>query len=392
MGNFRNRNNHIGLSLKPCHRNKMRFPNPPPPVPPLSPPQPPLPAYTQRPFSDGDVGGFWPGLPLEYPGFPAGFPVNHEDLDLYERFEHAPPPKRPRNSDNNNAVSEPFSTLINPRMNPSNPLGSKGTSHIFYKTRMCAKFSFGSCKNGEKCTYAHGIEDMREPPPNWQEFLAEKDGAARTWTDDQRLIHKMKLCKKFYNGEECPYGEKCNFLHERRIPSFSSLDERPRSKTDMPMQRESSVISIGTRGSSIGNPSDYDQPEVSRPVDPNMDALRPKTSSWKTKLCSKWEITGRCPFGERCHFAHGQSELNVSTAQVDVEVTVNSSPFQTKPVAIPVLDSSAANLEVGAPVPEVMQDKNFSWWRPKKKMNKIYADWLDDQTPPHGSPNEVEDR
>ena len=86
------------------------------------------------------------------------------------------------------------------------------------------------------------------------------------------------------------------------------------------------------------------------------------------------------------------TELNVSTAQVDVEVTVNSSPFQTKPVAIPVLDSSAANLEVGAPVPEVMQDKNFSWWRPKKKMNKIYADWLDDQTPPHGSPNEVEDR
>jgi hypothetical protein len=32
--------------------------------------------------------------------------------------------------------------------------------------------------------------------------------------DDKKIIHKMKLSKKFYNGEQCPYGEKYSFLHE----------------------------------------------------------------------------------------------------------------------------------------------------------------------------------
>lgn len=261
-------------------------------------------------FSDGDVGGFWPGHHLDRPGFSAGFPINHENLDPHPHFEHAPPLKRPRNSES--MIPAPFPPPNNPRMNPPILSGSKGTSCLFYKTRMCAKFLKGNCNNGENCTFAHGIEDMREPPPNWQEIIREKDGAAKTWTDDQRLIHKMKLCKKFYNGEECPYGGKCNFLHERPIPSFSSLDERPKSGIDMPMQRESSAISIGTRGSSIGRASDYDQPEVSKPVYPNMDALRAKTVFWKTKLCSKWEITGHCPFGERCNFAHGQSGILIA--------------------------------------------------------------------------------
>lgn len=40
-----------------------------------------------------------------------------------------------------------------------NPLLNKGTSNIFYKTRLCTKFVFGNCSNGEKCTYAHGVED-----------------------------------------------------------------------------------------------------------------------------------------------------------------------------------------------------------------------------------------
>ncbi|KAL3532363.1 hypothetical protein ACH5RR_005884 [Cinchona calisaya] len=357
----------------------MSFPNPPPP--------PPPPSFMPMPSVDGDVGGFWPGHPLDRPGFP----VNHENFDTYPHFDHAHPLKRPQNSENNSTSSAPMALPINPRMNPLILPGSKGTSHIFYKTRMCVKFLEGNCKNGESCTFAHGIEDKREPPPNWQELVREKDGGARNWVDDQRLIHTMKLCKKFYSGEECPYGERCNFLHERPIPSFSSFEERPKSRTDMPMQRESSVISIGTRGYAIGNVRGFDQSEISKPVNPNMDALRAKQVFWKTKLCSKWEITGHCPYGERCQFAHGQSELIVSTAQVDVEVTVNSSPIQTQAAALPVTDSYPANVEVGTPLNEAREGKNFSRWILKRKINKIYADWIDDLSPPHAFLNEVAD-
>ncbi|KAL3535832.1 hypothetical protein ACH5RR_004293 [Cinchona calisaya] len=366
----------------------MSFPTPPPPPPPQPQPQPPPPPpFMQRSFSDGDVGGFQPGLPLDHPGYPLG----HENLDPDLHFEHATPFKRPRNVENDSAISAPLPPLINPRMNPPVLPGSKGTSHIFYKTRICAKFLEGKCKNGENCTFAHGVEDMREPPPNWQEIVREKEGSARTtWTDDQRLIYSMKLCKKFYNGEECPYGDKCNFLHERPTSGFG-FDEWPKPRTDMPKQGESSVINTGTRGSAIGNASDYDQQEASKPVNTNMNASRAKTVVWKSKLCSKWEITGHCPFGERCHFAHGQSELNVSTAQLDGELMANSNPTQTKPVELPVFDSSPANVEVGAAITEVRRGINFPRWRPKRRINTIYADWLGDQTPPRGSPDEVED-
>lgn len=158
---------------------------------------------------------------------------------------------------------------------------------------MCLKFLDGNCRNGESCTFAHGAEDLRDPPPNWQEIVA-KDRGLGNWNDDQR-VHKMKICKKFYNGEECPYGEKCNFLH---------IDSG-----------ESNVIRIGTMGGGNGNRSGSDQIEVNRNLNLVSDGLRGnsnmKPTYWKTKLCSKWEMTGYCPFGERCHFAHGFSGIYI---------------------------------------------------------------------------------
>ena len=185
-------------------------------------------------------------------------------------------------------------------MNPSpNPPLNKGTCHIFYKTRICTRFMEGNCRNGENCTFAHGHQDLREPPPNWQQLVQKMDkGPTGDWNDDNRIIHRMKICRKFYNGEECPYGEKCNFLHESPL----------KFRTDIEMSRESSAISIGTVGPVVEqNGASDQQTELNKKLNPISDALRMKPVYWKTKLCSKWEATGQCPFGERCHFAHGQS-------------------------------------------------------------------------------------
>lgn len=32
-------------------------------------------------------------------------------------------------------------------------------------------------------------------------------------------------------------------------------------------------------------------------------------SNVKTKLCNNWETSGQCPYGQKCHFAHGSQEL-----------------------------------------------------------------------------------
>ena len=154
----------------------------------------------------------------------------------------------------------------------------------------------GTCRNGENCNFAHGIEDMRQPPPNWQELVGVRDEdrpPSGNWDDDKKLIHKMKLCKKYYNGEECPYGERCNFLHE-----------------DPAKFRECSAISIGTNGSPKSHMSGTNDSESNRTANnTGLDVVmvNSKATFWKTKLCIRWETTGRCPFSDKCHFAHGQA-------------------------------------------------------------------------------------
>ncbi|CAK9133988.1 unnamed protein product [Ilex paraguariensis] len=336
---------------------------------PTSPPSP----FMSLPFVGDYVGGFWP-QPL----------IDNEQPDTHSQFEHVPPFKRPRNFESNPPNSTPFPHM-SLRMNPPVVAGCKGTSHIFFKTRMCAKFLEGNCRNGEHCTFAHGAEDLREPPPNWQELVRERDRVGN-WNDDQRIIHRMKICKKFYNGEECPYGEKCNFLHEP--PS--------KFKTDMVMPtlpRESSAISIGTMGPIMGHRDGSDQPEINKHVNGCSDALRVnmKPVFWKTRICSKWETSGQFPFGERCHFAHGQSELQVPSGLVEAEMMMNMGSIPAKPLAVPSNDAAPANTVTSASTKEEgVGKKGLSKWKLTKKMNRIYADWIDDLTPPHILPSEVE--
>ncbi|KAK6127227.1 hypothetical protein DH2020_039026 [Rehmannia glutinosa] len=325
----------------------MSFPDPTPPHP-----------FISSPFAGGDSGGFWPSFWMTNE-------QQQQQPDLMSQFDHRSPFKRPRTSEKPSNFA-PFPPM-NPRINPPNNPGNKGTSHIFYKTRMCAKFIEGTCRNGEHCTFAHGAKDLREPPPNWQDLIREKDrgsGVSSNWGDDQRMIHRMKICKKYYNGEECPYGDKCNFLHERPSPPMKKF------KVDVVEERESSAISIGVTGDARGSGSDFDQKVF-----------------WKTKLCSKWEM-GHCPFGERCHYAHGQSELKFSGTMDETEQLMNASTVPRIPASVSTFGTAPANIAVVAPLNGDGENKKISKWKVTKKINRIYADWLDDMTPPYCSPNE----
>lgn len=240
------------------------------------------------PSMNGDANGFWPQ-----------FPMNNEDQ--HSPFDQQSPHfKKARISEEGQSNSLPYPSMNTGLIPPNAPV-NKGANNIFFKTRLCAKFKVGMCRNGENCNFAHGIDDMRQPPPNWQELVGireEDKSSSGNWDDDHSIIHKMKLCKKFYNGEECPYGDRCNFLHE----------DPAKFRDDLGRFRESSAISIGTTGPPAVNGSNFNHSEDNnRPVNTGADAFRVsmKPAYWKTKLCNKWETTGLCPFGEKCHFAHG---------------------------------------------------------------------------------------
>lgn len=122
---------------------------------------------------------------------------------------------------------------------------------IFFKTRPCRMFEDGNCPHGLNCTFAHGPEDLRQPPPNWQEIVAKEQ--SQLWQLGYQHQHRPKICKRFYNGERCQYGDRCTFLHIR--PNASKNNE----------------------------------------------------GFGKSKRCHKYEKHGHCPNGDRCPYAHGSA-------------------------------------------------------------------------------------
>lgn len=329
----------------------MSFPDPPPP-------------FTPPPFAaNNDASDFWPH-----------FPMNDEQSELFAQFEY-PPFKRPRNFEESTRNAMPYPPM-NQRIQPPFPPINNQSGKIFFKTRLCAKYKMGLCRNGANCNFAHGFDDMRKPPPNWQELVAgrEEERGTGNWDDDQKIIHKLKLCKKFYNGEECPFGERCNFLHES--PS--------KFRDDLGRYRESSAISIGTTGSPIRHSNDSDQIEGISNINGGLDLYRvnmTRASYWKTKLCTKWETTSQCPFGDKCHFAHGQAELQGPAIHTEGEVGFASS-FPLKPLC-PSANNDAASSSIANIATSIQEAKDKKPLKGKipKKLNRIYADWIDDLSP-----------
>lgn len=174
-----------------------------------------------------------------------------------------------------NLPSEPpqkrVKTLETPSLQPAFPVGSPnlqagGTPRprppatgSLQKTKLCARFEAGTCTFNNNCSFAHGVEELRRPT------AFGGGGSNPPGSVNLQRFHKTRPCK-FFLGGSCPYGERCNFLHDTAQGQFNNA------------------------AVARGAPS-------TRP--PN----------WKTKLCVNWESSQNCNFGDNCHFAHGFAEL-----------------------------------------------------------------------------------
>ncbi|XP_015896943.2 zinc finger CCCH domain-containing protein 12 isoform X2 [Ziziphus jujuba] len=261
---------------------------------------------------------------------------------------------------------------------------SKAIGKMFFKTKLCCKFRAGTCPYITNCNFAHSIEELRRPPPNWQEIVAahEEDKAVSSEPREEFQIpsigssnfavetqrsYKGRHCKKFYTEEGCPYGDNCTFLH----------DEQSKN-------RESVAISLG--------PGGYGGAAAAASGGTNN-----KPSNWKTRICNKWELTGYCPFGSKCHFAHGVAELHrYGGGLVDNEVRDSSVSSDNKQVGVPsktpadTVVSSVPSVphpdvyHIGVPSQRssvVIQrpgQRTHQKWKGPDKISRIYGDWIDD--------------
>lgn len=94
-----------------------------------------------------------------------------------------------------------------------------------WKTRPCNFYQVGLCRNGSRCAFAHGDEDLR-PSPDFERtsvcpvMLSQgeclKPGCRYAHTADELRVApgllKTKMCSFFLNGL-CVVGEACRFAH-----------------------------------------------------------------------------------------------------------------------------------------------------------------------------------
>ncbi len=64
-----------------------------------------------------------------------------------------------------------------------------------FKTELCKKFmSFGYCRYGDKCQFAHGMAELR--------------------VGNRPKLYKTSRCKSFQETGYCKYGDRCIFVHD----------------------------------------------------------------------------------------------------------------------------------------------------------------------------------
>ncbi|KAF9592247.1 hypothetical protein IFM89_012823 [Coptis chinensis] len=174
----------------------------------------------------------------------------------------------------------------------------------------CKRFkSVEGCPFGSNCRYRHVSADGRDSLPHslssggkpkpcmkffsvfvFQVWLCFRDSSF-TLTSAYDDLEVKICCVKGLSTSGCPYGESCHFLHY--IPGgLSSLGLAP----IVSLSAAPSITSRRKPVASIGDPS-------------------ATISGFKTKLCNRFNTAEGCPFGDKCHFAHGESDLQLPKNQ-----------------------------------------------------------------------------
>ena len=103
---------------------------------------------------------------------------------------------------------------ISRRVHPSSqldslppPINNRLYQESRYKTELCRQYEEMSvCEYGDRCLFAHGIEDLRPLPNRHPKFKTEK-------------------CSAYHEYGFCSFGPRCSFIHEKPNPQdvFNNL-------------------------------------------------------------------------------------------------------------------------------------------------------------------------
>jgi len=111
--------------------------------------------------------------------------------------------------------SSSHSQTSSPNSPDSTTSHQSGQQSSRYKTEMCRPFQeHGTCKYGDKCQFAHGINEVRNV--------------------NRHPKYKTDLCRTYHSVGFCPYGPRCHFIH--------ALEEMQKSPERLPEKKVTGPI------------------------------------------------------------------------------------------------------------------------------------------------------
>ncbi|CBJ28880.1 conserved unknown protein [Ectocarpus siliculosus] len=112
------------------------------------------------------------------------------------------------------------------------------------KTELCRNYENGSCTFGDRCAFAHGLDDIKHKTLR----DLEKEGRIADASKYQAC-----LCQTWVATGTCLYGRRCVFIHDDRVKGTIGLSPRTSTLAKSAASRISS--STGSRGGGSGRGS-----------------------------------------------------------------------------------------------------------------------------------------
>lgn len=127
-----------------------------------------------------------------------------------------------------------------------------------YKTALCANFrKAGVCEYGDRCSFAHGLAELRGP--------------AHPCTVSAK--YKTTLCRRFMEEQQCPFGVACSFAHgpEQLLTPYEAR---------VMLER------LGSASSDTKEPAPPSPPPAVEPVHPVDPVVCPPSRRQQAKQCT----------------------------------------------------------------------------------------------------------
>jgi cleavage and polyadenylation specificity factor subunit 4 len=151
------------------------------------------------------------------------------------------------------------------------------------RTVVCRHWLRDLCMKGAACEFLHVYDLSRMPLCRWGERCKVKGCPFR------HIDSANRMDCVFYSQGFCIHGPFCRYKHERK------------SRAELPIVADF-TLGLSQMQSGAGKGGENQAQLASRRLPPKPNEF------YKISLCKHF-IAGNCPFGDQCHFAHGESEL-----------------------------------------------------------------------------------